>query len=166
MKALVIYTSHYGNTKAIAEAIGEGLRAFGIARVAPVEDASGLLSEKFDLLLIGGPTEQRDMTEPMARFFDRLERDTLRGTAVAVFDTRLQWPRWMSGSAAARIDERLRKAGARVVTPDESFFVKAGGASDRHPPVLEDGELDRARAWATSVARTVMAGATTGAGQA
>ncbi len=164
MKALVIYTSHYGNTKTIAEAIGEGLRTSGVARVASVEEAAGLLGEKYDLLLIGGPTEQRDMTEPMTRFFDRLDRGALHGTAVAAFDTRLRWPRWMSGSAAARIDERLRKAGARVVAPDESFFVKAGGASDRHPPTLEEGELDRARAWATSLARTVMAGVSTGAG--
>ncbi len=164
MKALVIYTSHYGNTKAIAEAIGEGLRAYGIARVAAVEEASELLGEKYDLLLIGGPTEGHNMTEPMAHFFDRLGRDALRGTAAVAFDTRLKWPRWMSGSAALRIDERLRKAGARVAAPEESFFVKAGGASERHPSVLEDGELDRARTWATSLAQTVTAGVSTGAG--
>lgn len=159
MKTLVIYTSHFGNTKHIAEAIGEGLQPYGAAQVASVEEASELLGEKFDLLLIGGPTEQHTMTEPMEKFLDRLDRSVLLGTAVAAFDTRLQWPRWMSGSAALHIEERLRQAGAHIVAPDESFFIKGGGASDRHPPELADGEFDRARAWATSVGRAVAAGA-------
>lgn len=159
MKTLVIYTSHFGNTRRIAEAIGEGLQPYGVVRVASVEEASELLSEKFDLLLIGGPTEQHTMTEPMEKFLDRIDRDVLLGTAAAAFDTRLQWPRWMSGSAALHIEERLRHAGAHVVAPVESFFVKGAGASDRHPPELADGELGRARAWATSVGRAVAAGA-------
>jgi hypothetical protein len=65
-------------------------------------------------------------------------------TAIA-FDTRLRLPRCLSGSAASGIGRKLRHAGARVVAPGESFFVTRA-------PALEEGEVERAAAWAASLA--------------
>ena len=105
-----------------------------------------------DLLVIGGPTEKHGITEAVARFLDRMGPDSLRGIAVAAFDTRLRWPRWLSGSAASLVVERLTKLGARVVVPAESFIVNM-------KPTLEPGELSRAAVWAGSLADRVEADA-------
>ena len=144
MKSLVIYATTSGNTQAIAEAIGDALRPRGAVELMTADQAPSVLPEA-DLVFIGGPTERHTMTDPMVRFLDRVEPEPLRRTATAVFDTRLRWPRLLSGSAAVEIAKRLRAAGAPVATRPESFIVSM-------KPDLEPGELARAAAWATSVA--------------
>lgn len=162
MNSLVIYTSHFGVTKQVAGVIGQHLTMYGPARTVSADEASMLVAPGIDLVVIGGPTEGHTMTEPMMRFLNRLTPDALRGVKVAVFDTRLRWPRWLSGSAALAIERRLRQVGAVPIVPDESFFIKGNGASEHHPPELADGELERARQWAAMVARA--AGALSNAG--
>jgi flavodoxin len=148
MNSIVIYGSRSGNTERIAAAVAKALRENGTVRLTPADEAPAILIERADLVVVGGPTEGRRMTEPVARFFDRLAPGALHGVTAAAFDTRLRMPRWLSGSAATGIARRLRRAGARVVTPEESFFVT-------REPSLEPGELERAAAWAASVAGTV-----------
>jgi len=145
MNSLVIYASRTGNTRHLAEAIAETLRPRGSVHLLSVEAAPPRVPEGTDLVVIGGPTEAHGMTPPMKEFFDRLEIDALSGIAAAGFDTRLRWPIWLSGSAAEGIVDLLNRRNARVVVPAESFLVT-------RTPVLEEGELERAREWATSVA--------------
>jgi hypothetical protein len=78
-------------------------------------------------------------------FFERLPAHALRGLDAAAFDTRLDWPRLVTGSAASGIRRRLVDAGANMVLPAESFRV-----CDR--PTLRHGELERAPIWARQVA--------------
>ena len=63
----------------------------------------------------------------------------------AAFDTRIGWPKLVSGSAARGIAKRLDHRGFDVVG-EESFVV------DDSAGPLHEGELDRARAWARSLA--------------
>jgi hypothetical protein len=65
--------------------------------------------------------------------------------ACAVFDTRLDWPRWLSGSAADRISDALRERGARVIAREESFIVTM-------EPTLQPGEEGRAAEWGDRLA--------------
>jgi flavodoxin len=153
VKSIVIYTSHFGNTRAIAEAIAEGLRMRGAARVLSVEEVGSTLPERADLVVIGGPTEAHGMTPPLTEWLGRLEPDALRGMVAVGFDTRLRWPRWLSGSAGYDITEKLRQAGARVIAPAESFFIKGiAGTGGSKTATLQDGELERAAAWGVSLA--------------
>jgi flavodoxin len=153
VNSIVIYTSHFGNTKQVAEAIADGLRTRGTAQVFSVDEVSRGLPPETDLVVIGGPTEAHKMTGPMAHFFEHLAPDTLRDMAAAAFDTRLRWPRWVSGSAGAGIEKKLEAAGARVIAPVESFFIKgAMGTGGSSSAQLEDGELEHAKTWATSLA--------------
>ena len=145
MKCVVIYASRTGNTRTIAEAIAAGLRPRGTVEMLSVADAPTAFAEGTDLVIIGGPTEAHGMTEQVTRFLDRLEPGALQGKAAAGFDTRLRWPRFLSGSAAAGITERLRRSGARVMAPAESFIVNM-------KPLLEPGEAERAEAWAAWLA--------------
>ena len=72
--------------------------------------------------------------------------------AVAAFDTRVRWPKLLSGSAAEGIAKRLTSDGATLIVPPESFIV-----TTRKPILLEPGELPRATAWAGTLAEAVSA---------
>ena len=150
MNSIVIYGSRHGNTQKIAGAIAIELRRHGTAHLFAIDDAPSTFP-KADLIVVGGPTEAHRMTQPMVEYFDQFGRGEMEGIAVAGFDTRVGWPRWLSGSAATGITARLRQAGAKVIDPEGSFIV-AGKY-----PVLEPGELERATAWAATLAAQVEA---------
>jgi flavodoxin len=145
MNSLVIYGSRYGNTEKIAYAIAAGLRAWGTVEVLTAEKALGIRIHGYDLVVLGGPTEGHGITEPMSSYVDKIG-EAFTGVNAAAFDTRLTWPKWMSGSAAGDIAKRLEGLGATLVAPPASFLV-AG-----KPPALEPGELERAEGWARSLA--------------
>src|SRR5450759_2943815 len=146
MNSLVVYGSRHGNTHKVAEAIAFELGKHGAVQLVSAEDARTVLPAQLDLVVVGGPTEAHRITEPVAQFFDRVGKDALVGVAAATFDTRLRWPEWLSGSAAAGIAHRLQQARANVIGPWVSFFVSG------KLPVLEPGEIERAAAWAASLA--------------
>ena len=145
MESLVIYATRTGNTRTIAEAIAEGLRPHGPVHLRSVEEAVNGVPTGVDLLVIGGPTEGHGMTDAMIAFLDHLLMGPLAGRAVAAFDTRLWWPKALSGSAAEGIAGRLRGAGAELVAAPESFIVSM-------KPVLQAGEAERATGWGSTIA--------------
>jgi flavodoxin len=145
MKSLVVYGTRYGNTEKIALAVSTGLRSVGVVEMLSVEQAQALRLHEYDLIVFGGPTEAHGVTEPIAAFIDEIG-EAFAGVAVAAFDTRLRWPKWMSGSAADGIAHRLENFGADVVVPPASFIVTG------KPTALEPGELERAEAWGRALA--------------
>ena len=153
MHSLVIYASRSGNTRTVAEAIARGLEAHGTARVASIDEVAPARPAGVDLLVIGAPTEGHGIYPPMVQWLDRLPSQAMADLPVVAFDTRINWPRVLSGSAAAGISTRLTRLGARQVAPPESFIV------DRKPALLP-GEADRATAWgaALGVAEPVAVG--------
>lgn len=171
MNTLVVYESVYGNTRAIAEAIAEGLPG---AVAVPVKDA-GVQAAEVDLLVVGGPTHMHGLAttrsrqmaasaasedggvsldpaateEPgLRRWLGELERK--RGGRAAAFDTRLDKSPWLTGVAARGIARRLRRRGYEVLGI-QSFLVE-----DSEGP-LEEGELDRARQWGEELASSLPA---------
>lgn len=145
MKSVVVYGSRSGNTRKIAEAVAGVLQEHGSVRIVAAEEASATVWDHCDLLVVGGPTEGRHATPPVRAFFERLPSHALRGIDAAAFDTRLDWPRLATGSAAAEIRRRLIEAGANLIVPPESFRVSG-------QPRLRYGELERAAVWARQVA--------------
>lgn len=74
----------------------------------------------------------------------------------AAFDTRYRMSRFLSGSAAAGIAHRLKREGARLIVPPESFFMQRDvppqGEKRRHEMErLEPGEEQRVVDWALSI---------------
>ena len=63
MSAIVVYESVYGNTRAVAEAIAEGL---GDALLTPVHEAPGQVGG-YELLVVGGPTHMHGMATRSSR---------------------------------------------------------------------------------------------------
>lgn len=145
MNALVIYDSTFGNTEQVARAIADSLGERGSVRLMRVSEASSLDLEGLDLLVLGCPTQRHKLTPAVQAFLAGIPRRALGGMSAAAFGTRYRKARWLTGSAARAIAKGLRKAGASLLLPPESFFVAA-----REGPLAE-GELQRAGDWARQV---------------
>lgn len=141
MNALVVYDSTFGNTESLAEAMADVLAQRGTARLLRVNKVQPGHLEGIDLLVAGCPTQRRKPTPAIVAFLGVTPAAALEGLAVAAFDTRYRRPRLITGCAAEAVAKRLRKAGAALLLPPESFFVMG-----REGPLVE-GELDRAREW-------------------
>lgn len=148
MKVQVVYCSHKGNTRRIAEQIGETLRTHGEVEVIEVAKAPVPPPDDLTLLVVGGPTEGHGMTPEIRMYLGRIGLHWSMGRAAAAFDTRLDWPRLLSGSAADQIANRLAALGAKVMNTPGSFLVTMA-------PELEAGELARAAEWAEDLARAM-----------
>jgi flavodoxin I len=142
MKTLVIYDSVYGNTKAVAQAIGDGIP--GEVRVLHVGQVNANELETADLLIIGSPTHGGGPTEGVQALVERIGAFAHEGAKVATFDTRFA-SRWvkMFGFAAPRMADSLKEKGWTLTAEPEGFFVKGA----RRGP-LKQGEAERASAWA------------------
>jgi menaquinone-dependent protoporphyrinogen IX oxidase len=164
MRAVVVYESMFGNTHAIADAIGQGLEPVGTVVVLPVAEAGRERLANADLLVVGGPTHFHGMSRTRTRqwaaataqkpkndlVLDRGSqgpgvRDWLSSlspghTRVAAFDTRFTGPAVLRGRASRTISRQLRKHGFEMVAKPESFFV----TSQNH---LKPGEEVRAQEW-------------------
>lgn len=142
MFILVIYDSQFGNTMRLARLIGEVMAKRADVTLRSCAEVQSQEVKAADLLVIGCPTQRHGLTPGVDAFLSLNEYSGLTGKAAAVFDTRFNSFRWLTGSAARTTARRLERAGVRLVAPPESFFV----AGMQGP--LEDGEAIRAVNWA------------------
>lgn len=168
MTALIVTESLFGNTLAIAEAIGGGIaevRGRGSVRVVHASRAPAELPGDVDLLVVGAPTHTLSM--PNAGSRDDAARkgapepapagirewiQTVQipeGVGVATFDTSIH-TRIQLGTAARAAARALRRRGAQA-TVGPSFWV-----TGMEGP-LADGELARATRWGRELAQRIVA---------
>ena len=169
MRAVVVYESMYGNTRAIAEALGEGLRGVFDTSVVPVDKATVGLIAAADLVAVGGPTHAHSMSRVATR---KSAVETARDKALALdasaegpglrewfddvgehphaialaFDTRVSMPAAVTGRAGRPIARRLRKCRFGDVRDIGSVLV------DNNNRLLA-GETERATAWGRAFVR-------------
>lgn len=151
MKALVAYDSKSGYTQQIALAIGAALRYQFETEVMRVGDVLPGNLAGLDLLVVGGPTQTHGATPAFREFLDSLGHATLSGLAAAAFDTRLQWPKVLLGSAADETARHLRGVGCRLIVPTMSFFVGNPGTASKAPWSATEADLFQAREWAAEL---------------
>jgi len=121
-KAIVIYHTRFGNTEKIAQALASGMDEQGLdVDCVNVEDVSMDKFIEYDFLAIGGPTHGFGMSKPMKAFIQKLEYANLRDMKAYAFDTKNRSRLW--GSAAKRIEKRLKKIGMNIVKPSASAIV-------------------------------------------
>jgi hypothetical protein len=174
MRALVVYESMYGNTHLIAGQIGEGLRSLFDVEVVPVFRVTPDQVGTADLIVVGGPTHAHGMSRRSTRQAAaeaankpgsglELDADAMgpglrewfdevgdhKSATAAAFDTRVDMPRMLTGSAGRGIERRLRRNGYQVVTTSQSFFV------DKHNRLL-GGEEQRAATWGKALAASAV----------
>lgn len=104
-KALIIYASRTGDTKAIAELIAEGLRfsmievtVTDVGDIRKVEDLTG-----YDIYVFGSSTYHGEMVERMKTMLFLAERAELKGKIAGAFGA-YGW----SGEAAERIYDTMK----------------------------------------------------------
>jgi flavodoxin len=163
MNALILSDSEYGNTEQLARAIAEALPPTISIRLERAGQVSRLDAQGVDLIIVGGPTQRHKLSAKLEPVLDSAPRGSLKGVKAAAFDTRYRMAAWLSGSAARRIARRLRKLGARLIVPAESFFMQRDlppeGQKRRHElEHLEPGEVERAAKWAVAIAMAALAG--------
>jgi hypothetical protein len=164
MKAIVVYSSHWGNTAAIGKAIAEGIGSD--AEALTTSEAVGDKLSQVDLLVVGSPVlgfslptdtmiqslasnpkayiHEPDLSHPSLRsWLDSLPP----GTAFsAAFETRI-W--WSPGSATAAIERKLKAGGYRRLAEAHRFIVEG-----REGP-LKNGEVERAKQWGIELAQAM-----------
>jgi hypothetical protein len=173
MKAIVVFESMYGNTRAIAGAVAEGMQSAGLSDVTvlPVSAADNAAIGPADLIVVGAPTHAHGMShaatrraardaagkpdsklrlDPAASVDGSGVRDWLAhvdGTRalIAAFDTRLDAPPIFTGRAAPKIARQLQRRGFAPIADPESFLVTK--ATELCP-----GETARARDWGSRLA--------------
>jgi hypothetical protein len=162
MRAVVVYESMYGNTRVVAEAIGDGLRPVHDVVVVPVTKAGPEVLDDAQVLVVGGPTHIHGMTRRRSReaAIEAAHQpgsplaldESATGSGVrewmasldhlnvlaATFDTRMHGPAAMTGRASKGISRELGRLGGHMITEPESFIVTKEN-------VLEPGEEARAR---------------------
>ena len=112
-KVVVVYLSTSGNTKAMADAIVEGIQSrnveakamnFNEARIEELKDA--------DAIAIGSSTFYYKMLPPMEKFIESLEKAKIKAKIGAAFGS-YGW----SGEAPVMIAEKMRQLGMVVIDP-------------------------------------------------
>lgn len=162
MRALTVYESIWGNTEQLARAVARALKPGRVVDLFSSDDAPASV-DGYDLIVVGGPTHAFSMSRPATRETAKKQhaasRVPTRGirewigalqpasspTAVVAFDTRVDSPR-LPGSAAKVARHELRSLGFSADAKPMSFHVHG------YQGPLVDGELDRAAAWALSLA--------------
>ncbi|QDB78921.1 flavodoxin [Georgenia sp. 311] len=159
MDAAVVYESSWGNTRAVAQAVAQGLRERLDVEVLEVGTAPPPHELTVDVLVVGGPTHAFGMSRPATREDAEHRGGQHVGTGIrewlassepldlrgAAFDTHLRHPD-LPGHASRKAAKALHRLGADLLTQPESFWVEG-----TEGPLLP-GELDRARAWGTELA--------------
>ncbi|KLN32932.1 hypothetical protein FB00_20340 [Cellulosimicrobium funkei] len=163
---VVVYETHFGQTREIAEAVPDGARRAGaVAEAVELATAGPDVVARAKLRVVGAPTHVRGMSRPWTRGRAHAQevgtqgeipdgvREWLatlpegKGGPAAAFDTRLRSP--AAGGAMHGIVRGLRRHGFTVIADGEGFVV------DGAEGPLGAGESDRARAWGQRLARAV-----------
>ncbi len=139
MKVLIVFESKYGNTKKVAETIGEGLTEAGNKiEVAHVKEVEKGTIKDFDVLLIGSPTYVGSPAKSIKKFIKSLGDLPLQGKSFAVFDTQ------MGGTGGGFLRNTIKKMEEQIkkTIPDLKRItsgLQVGVKGIKGP--LGDGEL-------------------------
>lgn len=142
MRASVVYDSAYGNTKAVADAVVQGLKPLRAAAVAVADFDPATLSAG-DLLVLGSPINGWRPTPKITELLTRLGNGQLRGINAAAFDTRVRF--FIHGDAARKMTKLLKEAGATIISDPAPFYVRGTEGP------LRSGELEKAASWAKTL---------------
>jgi hypothetical protein len=173
MRAVIVYESMFGNTRAIAEAIRVGLSSSFEVQLVRAADADGAALDGAELLVVGGPTHAWSMSRPRTRktapdyarkpgrnlvlepgadsgqgVREWLESLAPRDLKAATFDTRIKGPAVITGRASRAIHRSLARRRFDLVAPAQSFLV------DKRSHLVA-GEIERAEAWGARLAQMV-----------
>ncbi|HUT26877.1 MAG TPA: flavodoxin domain-containing protein [Methanomassiliicoccales archaeon] len=120
MKCIVVYDSVYGNTKQVAEAIADQIKADGneIALVSLRENTKPVLNG--DIMFLGSPTRVFKMTPAAKNFVKGLKTQGWKDQPIVMFDTMMGVPedmaersmdKWAVKGAAPKLRDLAKSEG-------------------------------------------------------
>lgn len=146
MKAIVVFDSKFGNTEKVARALALGLADGGVESDCVRFDQVPLDRVRTsDLVVIGGPTQNRKVSAPLDQWLQALSTSDVAGKRGFAFDTR--YKSRFAGSAARGIEARMQDLGMKVSTPAASAIV------DGTKGPLEPGSEETFRRIGTDLAK-------------
>ena len=123
LKGVVAYDTYYGNTKQVAEALAEQIRAEGHeVELRNVRDRS-TPPPIGDFMFVGSPVRFKKVTRATKRFVKRLDLAAWKGKPVAIFTTVGEMP-------GPDVPEKKRRSAERWILPGALEFrdlVRARG---------------------------------------
>jgi len=145
-KVIIVYESKYGNTRQVAETIGEGIGE-GHKNEVIIHELGDVDLNKvgdYDVILIGSPNHMGRPTRSIIKFIEKLGKLDLNEKRAAVFDT------YIGGDyekAVKRMEEEIKKKalGLQLLQPGLSIIVKGMKGP------LADGQLDKCRDFGTKL---------------
>ena len=152
MKALILYRSHYGNTRQVAEALAGEMKKLGHA--AEVRDLRRRLPalKDIDCALIGAPTRMARATWKARWALRRLRRKGFKAKPLVIFDTYGPLPadpaelekdrKWFYPGAAGMLQAKAQKLKLNVFPQTLRCLVQ-----DAKGP-LQEGEAEKAAQFA------------------
>ncbi len=126
-RALVLYHSLFGNTRAVANSLAKGIEGSGIeVDCLSIDEVDIYQVQNYDFLAVGGPTHNLGMSEPMKEFLEKLETIDISGKKGFCFDTRVQsrFNRFDLNSAAKRIEKKMKKMKVKMIRSRKSAIVE------------------------------------------
>jgi flavodoxin I len=112
-KVIVVYLSTSGNTKAMAEAIVEGIESRNVeAKAVNFYEAKIEDLKPADAIALGSSTFYYKMLLPMEKFIESLSKADAKGKIGAAFGS-YGW----SGEAPGMIADKMREIGMKVIDP-------------------------------------------------
>jgi flavodoxin len=152
MRTLIVYFSRFGNTRRLAEAMAETLKQAGDTRTISIDRLAASDFEGVDLVVMGTPTHGFTLPESVRTVLGKLPEGILGGRSVAAFDTTVKpWP-LRHLRASPKLLACLTRLGGTPVARAETFFVQTKNPQKSGQiDLLLEGELERARDWATQI---------------
>ena len=107
MRAMVVFESMFGDTKAVADAVACGLAAEMRVRILEVGEAPLVVDDAVDVLVVGGPTHAFGLSRPGTR------DGAAKQVGGAVISDRLGLREWLGAITIAPLlaGRRLRHPG-------------------------------------------------------
>ncbi len=134
-KVVVVYDTRFGNTEKVAKALAGGMKGKTIkVDLVKADEADTAKLADYDLLAFGAPTHAFGISQPMKQLMGKLSGDRLKGKKAIAFDTRIV--KWWTGSAAKKMEDKLRNLGLIMVKPHQSAGVKG-----REGPLVDGAEV-------------------------
>ncbi|MGQ9468629.1 MAG: flavodoxin family protein [Nitrososphaerales archaeon] len=136
-KVIVVYSTVYGNTKTVAEAIFEAIKERKIkAECKSVKELKPEELANFDVILLGSPTHRGSVSADMKEFLGKLKKVGLKGKSGAAFDTRYAD---VKKGAIEVLEKSMRELGINIILSGQPIIIM--GAKG---PIAE-GELSKCK---------------------
>jgi flavodoxin len=160
VKGLVLFRSHYGNTKKVAESIAEQITALG--HEAIVQDVRQKLPDLqvFDFVMIGSPTRFARADRKALSVLKQLRKKGFTKKSVAIFDTYGPVPtkpeelekskKWLYPGAAGMMQRVAKEQGLNVYAETLRCEVLGGMKGP-----LAEHQLEKAASFATEFASKI-----------